>query len=86
MDRLAAAGATAYEYEPTMMHSKTMLVDRSLVAVGSCNLDPLSLNKMDEGTLVADDPALAKQLERQWTQDLAHATERGKPARQVATQ
>jgi cardiolipin synthase A/B len=84
MDRLAAAGAKAYEYEPTMMHSKTMLVDRSLVAVGSCNLDPLSLNKMDEGTLVADDPALAKQLERQWTQDLAHATERGKPARQVA--
>jgi cardiolipin synthase len=84
MDRLIAAGAKAYEYEPTMMHGKTMLVDRSLVAVGSCNLDPLSLNKMDEGALVADDPALAKQLERQWTQDLAHAKERGKPASQVA--
>jgi cardiolipin synthase len=84
MDRLIAAGAKAYEYEPTMMHGKTMLVDQSLVAVGSCNLDPLSLNKMDEGALVADDPALAKQLERQWTQDLAHAKERGKPASQVA--
>jgi cardiolipin synthase len=84
MDRLIAAGAKAYEYEPTMMHGKTMLVDQSLVAVGSCNLDPLSLNKMDEGALVADDPALAKQLERQWTQDLAHAKERGKPVSQVA--
>jgi cardiolipin synthase len=84
MDRLVAAGAKAYEYDPTMMHGKTMLVDRSLVAVGSCNLDPLSLNKMDEGALVVDDPALARQLERQWTQDLAHATERGKPARKVA--
>jgi len=84
MDRLIAAGAKAYEYEPSMMHSKTMLVDRSLVAVGSCNLDPLSLNKMDEGALVADDPLLAKQLERQWTQDLAHAKERGMPRGQVA--
>jgi len=60
-------------------------VDRSLVAVGSCNLDPLSLNKMDEGALVADDPELARQLERQWIQDLAHAKERGKPPKsQVA--
>jgi cardiolipin synthase len=84
MDRLVAAGAKGYEYEPTMMHGKTMLVDQSLVAVGSCNLDPLSLNKMDEGALVADDPALAKQLERQWTQDLAHAKERGKPGGRVA--
>jgi len=84
MDRLVAAGAKAFEYEPTMMHSKTMLVDQSLVAVGSANLDPLSLNKMDEGALVADDASLAKQLERQWTQDLAHAKERGKPEGQVA--
>ena len=81
MDRIVAAGARGYEYEPTMMHSKTMLVDQSLVAVGSCNLDPLSLNKMDEGSLVADDPVLAKQLERQWTQDLAHAKQRGQPGR-----
>ena len=84
MDRLIGAGAKTYEYEPTMMHSKTMLVDQSLVVVGSCNLDPLSLNKMEEGALVADDPALAKQLERQWTQDLAHAKERGKPTGRVA--
>ena len=84
MDRLVAAGAKAFEYEPTMMHSKTMLVDQSLVAVGSANLDPLSLNKMDEGALVADDAALAKQLERQWTQDLAHAKERAKPGGKVA--
>jgi cardiolipin synthase len=84
MDRLIAAGAKAWEYEPAMMHGKTMLVDQSLVAVGSCNLDPLSLNKMDEGALVADDAALAKQLERQWTQDVAHAKQRAKPAGQVA--
>jgi cardiolipin synthase A/B len=85
LDRLVAAGARAYEYEPTMMHGKTMLIDDTLVAVGSCNLDPLSLNKMDEGAIVADDAGLAKELERQFTQDLAHAKERGKPAtRQVA--
>ena len=61
-----------------MMHSKTILVDDSLVQVGSSNLDALSLNKMDEGALVADDARLAKELERQWVEDLRHSAERVK--------
>jgi cardiolipin synthase len=76
MDRLIVAGARGFEYQASMMHSKTMLVDDTLVAVGSSNLDALSLNKMDEGTLVAEDPRLAKELERQWVQDLLRSAER----------
>jgi cardiolipin synthase len=78
MDRLIEAGARGFEYQPSMMHSKTVLVDDSLVQVGSSNLDALSLNKMDEGALVADDPKLAKALERQWVEDLRNSAERVK--------
>jgi cardiolipin synthase len=82
MDWLIAQGARGWEYAPTMMHSKTMLVDGSLVAVGSCNLDALSLNKMDEGALVIDDAGIARQLERQWERDLTLSRERGAPPEQ----
>ena len=60
---LVAAGIQIYEYQPSMMHSKTMVVDSHLVAIGSTNLDPLSLRQMEEGSLVVEDPALARQLE-----------------------
>ncbi|HWE26259.1 MAG TPA: phospholipase D-like domain-containing protein [Myxococcales bacterium] len=78
MDRLIAAGARGFEYQPSMMHSKTILVDDSLVQVGSSNLDALSLNKMDEGAVVADDMRLAKELEQQWVDDLLQSAERVK--------
>src|SRR2546430_12670374 len=57
-------GARVWEFQPTMMHAKTMVVDKSLVVIGSVNLDPLSLNKLEEGALVAEDPALAAELAR----------------------
>lgn len=60
---LVKAGVQIFEYQPTMMHSKTMLVDDRLVVIGSTNLDPLSLRQMEEGSLLVDDPALARQLE-----------------------
>src|SRR5438132_11735376 len=58
MDQLARDGVRAFEYAPTMMHGKTMVVDDSIVMIGSCNLEPLSLNRMDEGALVAVDAKL----------------------------
>jgi len=53
-----------------------VLVDDSLVAVGSANLDALSLNKMEEAMLLADDAGLANELERQWVEDLKVSAER----------
>ena len=76
MDQLVKAGARAYEYEPAMMHGKTMLVDDSLVSVGSCNLDALSLNKLDEGALVVDDPRVAQEEERHFLEDVSHSRQR----------
>jgi len=58
-----------------MMHAKTMVVDEALVVIGSVNLDPLSLNKLEEAALVAEDPALATQLVRLFEDDVARSKE-----------
>jgi cardiolipin synthase A/B len=76
MEQLARDGVKTYEYEPTMMHSKTMLVDDRIVAVGSSNLDALSLNKMDEGAVVVVDEKLAQEQAARFLQDLALSLER----------
>jgi cardiolipin synthase A/B len=76
MDGLSTAGVHAYEYVPTMMHAKTMLLDDRYFAVGSCNMDPLSLNKMDEGSLVVDDPKLAADEQFRLQTDMKHSEQR----------
>src|SRR5690606_16085817 len=42
-DRLLAAGIEIYEYEPTMMHTKTFVVDGIWSMFGSANFDNRSL-------------------------------------------
>lgn len=70
---LVAAGVQIFEYQPSMMHSKTMVVDDHLVMIGSTNLDPLSLRQMEEGSLVIKDAALAKELEQHLEQDFRYS-------------
>ena len=75
MARLLALGARGFEYGPTMLHSKTMLVDDELYAVGSLNFDALSLNKMEEDMLVAIDKEGAKELAEDFEDDLTRSLE-----------
>jgi cardiolipin synthase len=84
MDELAQAGVRTYEYVPTMLHSKTILVDDSIVVVGSSNLEPLSLNKLDDGELVAVDQRLARDAARRFLDDLARSTQRGAESKKTA--
>jgi cardiolipin synthase A/B len=72
---LLAAGVRIWEYQPSMMHAKTILVDDALVAVGSNNLDPYSMEKLEEGSLVVEDTATAARLAELFLQDLQHARE-----------
>lgn len=74
-DALIPAGVRIWEYQPSMMHSKTMLVDDDLVLIGSINYDPLSFNLLEEGSLVVRDAALAKQMEEAFIEDLSRSTE-----------
>ncbi|MDZ4697271.1 MAG: phospholipase D-like domain-containing protein [Deltaproteobacteria bacterium] len=68
-------GVRIWEYQPSMLHSKTMLVDERIVVVGSINLDPLSLNKLEEGALVVSDEIFAGQLARAFQTDCTHSRE-----------
>lgn len=74
-DELLEHGVRVYEYQPSMMHAKTMLVDDELVLVGSINLDPLSLSKLEEAALVAHDRAFAAEVARSFEADCVHAKE-----------
>jgi cardiolipin synthase len=56
-----------------MMHAKTVLADDRLSVVGSMNLDPLSLNLLEEGSLAVDDPHVAAELAAAFERDTGHA-------------
>ena len=49
--------------------------DDTLVAVGSCNLDALSLNQMDESAVLVDDARVAEDEARRFLEDLDHSKE-----------
>ena len=72
---LLAAGVRIFEYQPSMMHAKTILVDGRLSIVGSINLDPFSLYWLEEGALVVDDVEVARGLASKWEEDLAASQE-----------
>ena len=74
-DELLAKRIRIWEYQPSMLHAKTMLVDDDLVLIGSINLEPLSLEKLEEGALVAIDGALGSELAPIFIADCTRATE-----------
>ncbi len=67
---LLQAGASIYEFQPTMFHCKTMIVDSQLVSVGSTNFDNRSFRLNDEANLNVYDKAFAEQLETVFEQDM----------------
>jgi cardiolipin synthase len=73
---LVEHGVRVWEYEPTMMHAKTMVVDDQLAVVGTINLDPLSLRELDEAALVIEDRAINEQLARSFETDCEYAEEK----------
>jgi cardiolipin synthase len=74
-EQLLEAGVRIYEYRPTMMHAKTLVVDGHWAAVGTMNADNRSLSFNEETVLLmlADDAGAT--LEKHFMDDLAHADE-----------
>jgi cardiolipin synthase len=67
-------GIEIYEYQPTMMHAKAMVVDGTWSMFGSANFDNRSLELNDELNVAVSDPGLAARLEQDFEQDLRRAT------------
>ncbi|RZA16473.1 MAG: cardiolipin synthase B, partial [Lysobacteraceae bacterium] len=59
---LLLAGVEVYEYQPTMMHNKLLVVDGGMVSVGSTNFDSRSFRLNDEASLNVYDPAFAAHM------------------------
>jgi cardiolipin synthase A/B len=68
---LLEAGAEIYEYQPAMMHNKTMVVDNLWCVVGSTNIDHRSFTINDEFNLATCDASMASRLLEDLTADLA---------------
>ena len=63
-DRLLAMGIEIYEYQPTMMHTKTLVVDGVWSMFGSANFDNRSLELNDELNVAVSDRDLAATVHR----------------------
>ena len=64
-------GVEIYEYQPTMMHVKAMIVDDVWSVFGSANFDNRSFELNDELTVAAADTQLARDLVRDFDEDLS---------------
>jgi cardiolipin synthase A/B len=68
--QLLEAGAHIYEYQPTMMHVKSLVIDSQWAVVGSTNMDPRSFTHNYEVNLATPDPRISKRLEEDFFRDL----------------
>ena len=78
--RLLDQGIEIYEYQPTMMHAKAMVVDGVWSMFGSANFDNRSLELNDEMNVAVSDRGLAARLLQDFEQDLRAAHEAGSRA------
>jgi cardiolipin synthase len=69
-DALLDCGVEIYEYQPTMLHAKSLCIDGAWASVGSVNFDNRSFQLHDEATLCVQSERFAAQLTEQFEADL----------------
>ena len=72
---LLEAGVRIFEYQPTMMHAKIMIIDDLCSVVGSTNFDNRSFGLNDEANLIGFDKALASRLIEDFEKDVENSEE-----------
>jgi cardiolipin synthase len=77
---LLEAGVRLFEYQPSMLHQKLMVVDGYWSVVGTTNIDILSFQYLDEVNLAVLDEPFAAELQAQHDVDLARSVELTLPA------
>jgi cardiolipin synthase len=73
--RLLEGGVRIFEYQPTMLHTKAMVVDGMFSLFGSSNLDPRSSEINEELDLAVYDREFGARMEAMFESDLKHSTE-----------
>ena len=74
-DLLLRRGIRIYEYTPTMMHAKTMVVDGVWTTIGSSNFDDRSFRLNDEVNVNIYSKPIAALMEAMFLEDLARSEE-----------
>jgi len=74
-EELLAAGVRIFEYQPAMMHAKTVVVDGAWSVVGSANLDERSMELNEENILGIADRDFAGAVEEGVEADLERSRE-----------
>jgi cardiolipin synthase len=70
---LLDAGVKIYEYQPTFIHSKTIVIDGDWSIIGSANMDNRSRKINEEDIFGVSDKVLGVTLENNFIQDLGRA-------------
>ncbi|MBZ5602692.1 MAG: cardiolipin synthase B [Acidobacteriia bacterium] len=68
---LLDAGVELYEYQPSMLHQKTMIVDGAWATIGTTNFDNRSFALSEETNVCFHEAALVEQLRQIFSADLA---------------
>ncbi|WP_420128843.1 phospholipase D-like domain-containing protein [Longimicrobium sp.] len=74
-DELLAAGVRIFEYQPTMMHTKMLVVDGVWSVLGSANMDIRSRELNQEGVIGILDHGFGQQIRDTFEADLKEARE-----------
>jgi cardiolipin synthase len=74
-EELLSAGVRIFEYQPAMMHAKTVVVDGVWSIVGSANLDERSMELNEENVLGVADKDFAQSIARGMRADFERSRE-----------
>ena len=72
---LVRSGVRIFEYRPSMLHTKMMVVDGAWSIAGSANVDTRSFGLNFELGVLVVDPSFARGLEARFLRELANSTE-----------
>jgi cardiolipin synthase A/B len=73
--KLLEGGVRIFEYEPTMIHIKSIVVDTLFSMIGSSNLDARSAEINEELDVVVYDRDFSRKMEETFTNDSSHCRE-----------
>ncbi len=73
--RMLEGGVRIFEYQPTMIHTKAMVIDGMFSLIGSSNLDPRSSQINEELDLAMYDAEFGQKMEAMFEGDLRRSTE-----------